>query len=236
MGLDEYEINSDGSIVRYENDDNSNSYVYIDGDGNQHTIGTYTKNDNGYIQLSDINYDNNGVAVQVTAKPGNESEMYVSGNAMASLIGASADSGEEIYVTRVSNSDGSSPGSSQSHIGGNNFDSRYAQNNGSRAALNYEGSLTEFNKIDQTASASMNAGLDKFGWKDIKSSTLSISNTTTVNGVETTTTTDYNVSGTNHLSNHYNHQHIQGYSPNISTRTRAPERLTPLPFRPLQVQ
>ncbi|MBI9038275.1 MAG: RHS repeat-associated core domain-containing protein [Bacteroidales bacterium] len=227
MFVDNYEIYSDGNIVKYETDDNTNNYIYIDGDGKRHEIGTYAKNDKGLIQLTDVDYKSGETEVDITAKPGNDSELHISGNAIASLIGASADSGEEIYVTRVSNSDGSSPKTSTSHKDGNVLDTRYAQNNGSRAILDYNGDLTAFNKIDQTASSSMNAGLSKFGWSNIRSSTLTITNTATVNGKEVTTSTNYNVSGTVHLKDHYNHQHVQGYNPSILTRILTPAALTP---------
>jgi RHS repeat-associated protein len=225
MGLDDYEVNSNGDIIRYQTDDKSNSYVYIDGDGNRHTIGTYNKNDDGLIQLPDVSYDSDGVAVNITGKEGNENKQYVSGNAMASLIGASADSGEEIFVVAASESDGTSPSPSTSHVDGKNMDIRYAGNDGARDAIDYEGSLTEFNKIDQTASANMNAGLKKFGWKDIRSSTLTVTNTSTVEGKQVSTSTNYSVSGTTHLADHYDHQHLQGYNPRVQTRTKVPAAL-----------
>ena len=98
--------------------------------------------------MVNVNYDGDGTSVNITAKPGNDDELFVSGSAMASLIGASADSGEEIYVTRASESDGDSPPDSESHIDGKNLDIRYAQNNGSREPLDYKNNLDNFNQID----------------------------------------------------------------------------------------
>jgi RHS repeat-associated protein len=231
MYVDNYDIYSDGKIVKYETDDKSNTYTYVQEDGTRNVVGTYDKNDNGLVQLGNID-DSDGSGAKISVKSGNESELYISGNALASVIGASANSGEEIYVTRASNSDGTSPGTSTTHLNGNNLDIRYAQNNGSRAALNYAlapegGGLSSFNTIDQTASANMNAGLDKFGWGSIRSSTLTITNTTTVDGKEVTTSANYSVSGTTHLNNHFNHEHLEGYNPNIAPRTLTPAALTP---------
>lgn len=217
---DDYKIHANGDIVRNKTDDKTDSFTYVDSDGTEHNIGTYAKNENNLIQLGDVNYSSGDVSVNITAKPGNASELNVSGSGMASLIGASANSGEELYVTRASNSDGTSPGDSESHVNGNNLDIRFAQNNGSRSSLNYNGNLSNFNKIDQTASASMNAGLKKFGWKSIKASTLTITNTSIINGVSTPSSSSYSISGTSNLTNHYDHQHLQGYNPTIQTRTR----------------
>ncbi|MBG0780798.1 MAG: RHS repeat-associated core domain-containing protein [Bacteroidales bacterium] len=230
MYVDNYEIYSNGNIVKYETDDKSNTYTYVDEDGARHEVGTYDKNDKGLIQLGNID-DSDGSGAKISVKPGNSDRMYASGDAVASLIGASADSGEEIYVISISNSDGSSPSPSVSHKDGKNLDTRYAGKNGSRDAINYKDSKTNFDKIDQTASASMNAGMKKFGWKDIRSSTLTISNTKTVGGKEVSTSTNYSVSGTTHLKNHYNHQHIQGYRPNVVNRTAALKPLPMIPFR-----
>jgi RHS repeat-associated protein len=227
---DNYDIYSDGNIVKYETDDKSNTYTYVKGDGTKHVVGTYNKNDKGLVQLGNID-DSNGSGANISVKSGNSDRMYASGDAVASLIGASADSGQEISVTSISKSDGSSPSPSTSHKDGKNMDIRYAGKNGSRGAIDYKDSKTNFDKIDQTASASMNAGLKKFGWKDIRSSTLTISNTATVGGKEVTTSTNYSISGTTHLKGHYNHQHIQGYRPNVMTRIKAPN---PIPMRPFK--
>jgi len=228
MSVDNYDIYSDGNIVKYETDDKSNTYTYIKEDGTRHVVGTYDKNDKGLVQLGNID-DSNGSGANISVKSGNGDRMYASGDAVASLIGASADSGQEMYVISISESDGSSPSPSTSHKDGKNMDLRYAGKNGSRDDIDYKDSKANFDKIDQTASASMNAGLKKFGWKDIRSSTLTISNTTTVGGKEVTTSTSYSVSGTTHLKNHYNHQHIQGYRPGVVNRGKV---LTPVPMIP----
>ncbi|MBQ0738620.1 RHS repeat domain-containing protein [Aquimarina celericrescens] len=232
--FDNYTIYSDGSILRQKTDDETDTFTYVDEGGTSHEIGTYDKNENGLIQLEDINYSMGDTEVKVTTKPGNGYRLYVSGKSLSSLIGASADSGEEIYVVSASKSDGSSPPPSTSHKNGKNIDIRYAGNNGSRDAIDYEDSKTNFDKIDQTASASMNAGLKKFGWKDIKSSKLTVTNTTTTGAdgkeVTETTSTTYKVSGTKHLKNHYNHEHLQGYKPNVTTRNlQTPISLQSLP-------
>ncbi|BFP43260.1 hypothetical protein FGF1_41050 [Flavobacteriaceae bacterium GF1] len=65
----------------------------------------------------------------------------------------------------------------------------------------------------------MNASLRKFGYKSIKASNLSIplsggdfNNPTFATG---------KIMGTSHLKKHYNHQHLQGYNPNVTTRNKA---------------
>ncbi len=233
--FDNYKIYSDGSILRQKTDDATDTFTYVDEGGTSHEIGTYDKNDSGLIKLEDINYSMGDTEVKVSTKPGNGYRSYVSGSAMASLIGASADSGEEIYVVSASKSDGSSPPPSVSHKNGKNLDIRYAGKDGSRDAINYKNSKTNFDKIDQSASSTMNASLKKFGWKDIKSSKLTVTNTTTITGadgkeVTNTTSNTYSVSGTKHLKNHYDHEHLQGYKPNVTTRTlQTPINLQSLP-------
>ncbi len=230
MYVDNYDIYSNGNIVKYETNDKSNTYAYIKEDGTKHVVGTYNKNDKGLVQLGNID-DSGGSGANISVKSENSDRMYASGDAVASLIGASASSGQEISVISISKSDGSSPSPSVSHKDGKNMDTRYAGKNGSRDAINYKDNKANFDKIDQTASGSMNTGLKKFGWKDIRSSTLTISNTASVGGKEVTTSTNYSISGTTHLKDHYNHQHIQGYRPNVVTRIQAPN---PIPMRPFK--
>jgi len=139
------------------------------------------------------------------------------------MIGASADSGEEIYVVSVSNAVASSPYPSKSHVNGKNADIRYAGENGARKPIDYENSKSNFDKIDQTASSSMNASLKKFGYKDIRSSTLiaPIKEIPMADGTTRVSNKSFSVSGTKHLKNHYNHEHLQGYRPNVTTRDLA---------------
>ena len=199
-------------------------FTYVQNDGTKHNIGTLSKNKNGLINSPNINYDSgDGTTVKVSTKSDVPSEKNISGTALASIIGASADSGQEIYMTRASNSDGTSPGDSQSHINGKNIDIRFAGKNGSREPINYRNNnKSEFDKIDTKASTTMNASLKKFGYKNIKASTLKVSTTTVgKDGKPTTTTTSHSVPGTKHLSNHYDHQHLQGYHPSIRTHRTA---------------
>jgi RHS repeat-associated protein len=212
--FDNYLIQEDGSILRQKTDDNTDTFTYVQNDGTKHDLGTYAKNDSGLIQTPSIDYDSGDVSVTVNTKEGNEGRQYISGTALASVIGASADSGEEIFIVSVSESDGKSPAPSTSHTDGKNMDIRFAGLNGSRSAINYEGSKTEFDKIDQAASSSMNASLNKFGYKDIRASTLTVNSSE--NG--TSTSVNYSVPGTRHLKNHYDHEHLQGYRPNVVTR------------------
>jgi len=217
--FDNYTIYSDGSILRQKTDDATDSFTYVDSGGSSHDIGTYDKNSSGLIQVPTIDYDSGSTSVTINTKPGNEDRQYISGSALASMIGASADSGQEIYVVSISESDGKSPSPSTSHVNGKNADLRYAGEGGARTPINYRNSKTNFDKIDLKASSSMNASLNKFGYKDIRSSTLTV-NTDCIddcgNGV--TISEKYSVPGTNHLKNHYDHEHLQGYRPNVTTR------------------
>ena len=214
---DNYTIKSDGTIYVEKTSDKSDTFTYEDSKGGSHKIGTYKKNSSDLIQLSDIDYSKDGTNVSLTGKPGNSKRLFVSGKAMASLIGASADSGQEIYVVSASESDGKSPSPSKSHKDGKNLDIRYAGKDGSRDAINYKNSKKNFDKIDTKASSTMNASLKKFGYKDIKSSDLSIT-TKGKNGKNDTKT--YSVSGTSNLKNHYDHEHLQGYRPTIKKHVK----------------
>ncbi|BFP43259.1 hypothetical protein FGF1_41040 [Flavobacteriaceae bacterium GF1] len=143
--LDDFHIYEDGSILRIKTDDATDTFIFHNSNGNQHDIATLEKNENGLINAPNIDYDSgDGTSVSVSSKPGNESEINISGTALASVIGASADSGEEIYITRASNADGSSPGSNKTHKGGKNIDIRFAGQNGSRERLDFEVDINDF--------------------------------------------------------------------------------------------
>ncbi|EGV42115.1 hypothetical protein BZARG_367 [Bizionia argentinensis JUB59] len=221
--FDNYKIYANGSILRQKTNDATDTFTFVDSGGTNHNVGTFAKNDNGLIQTPNISYASGDTSVKISAKAGNESRLNISGEALASMIGASADSGQEISVVSVSNSDGSSPSPSTSHVNGKNADIRYAGNNGTRNPIDYEDSKANFDKIDQTASSSMNASLKKFGYKDIRSSTLiaPTKEIPMVDGTKRVNNKSYNVSGTKHLKSHYNHQHLQGYRPNVTTRDLA---------------
>ena len=227
---DNYHIYENGNIVREVTNDKTDSFTYVQNDGTKHDVGTFSKNENGLIQVPTVDYKSGDTSVKISTKAGNEDRQFVSGKALASVIGASADSGEEIAIVSASKSDGASPAPSKSHTDGKNMDIRFAGKNGSRDAINYEGSKSNFDKIDTKASATMNASLKKFGYKDIKASRLKVSTTTTnKDGSFTTKTTSHSVPGTKHLKNHYDHQHLQGYNPSIRTH-RAPLNIKQRPL------
>ncbi|MDH5398073.1 MAG: RHS repeat-associated core domain-containing protein [Cyclobacteriaceae bacterium] len=219
-GLNIYEIQENGTIRREKTMDASHTFIYIDKDGERHTVGTYDKNDKGLVNLTNIdNRDGSGAQITVKARSRANGETYISGEALAALIGASASSGEEIYVNRASNADGSSPGDSETHKNGNNLDIKFAGYNGSRRGLNYEWDQSDFYKIDQDASASMNAALNKFGWKGIRASNFvrTIEQDgywEAVVGIKPVSYT-LSVSGTRHLKNHYDHEHLESFHPTI---------------------
>jgi len=218
--LDDFHIYSDGSIVRQKTDDATDTFIFHDSNGNQHNVATLEKNENGLINSPNINFDSgDGTSVNISSKPENESEINISGTALAAVVGASADSGEEIFITRASNADGSSPGDSTSHIDGNNIDVRFAGQNGGRNPIDFETSVSSFNQIDQDASARMNASLKKFGYKSINASNLSVPMSSGDSGNPTVVTGT--VMGTRHLGNHFDHQHLQRFRPNVTIRNKA---------------
>ncbi len=216
--FDNFLIHEDGSILRQKTDDKTDTFTYVKNDGTKHEIGTYEKNKKGLIQTPNIDYKDGDTSVKISTKAKNKSRSYISGTALASMIGASADSGQEISVVSVSNADGSSPKPSTSPINGKNADIRFAGKDGARSPINFKGSEKQFNKIDQKASASMNAGLKKFGYKSIKASKLTVQVGT---ASKTQTTKTLSVSGTTHLDDHFDHEHLQGYRPNVTTRDYA---------------
>uniref|UniRef100_UPI003D655F49 RHS repeat domain-containing protein n=1 Tax=Tenacibaculum halocynthiae TaxID=1254437 RepID=UPI003D655F49 len=229
--LDDYHTFSDGRILRLKTNDTTDSFTYHDSNGGTHNIGTFEKNSKGLINLSNINYNSSdgNTSVKVTGKAASKKKgsLYISGVALSSVIGASAESGEEVYITRASNADGSSPGDSKTHVNGKNIDLRFVGKNGSRSPLNYKNSLTNFNKIDATGSKKLNRGLRRFGYKSIKASTLNITTTQTtitprLDKRQSTvlSSRNYSIPGTSHLKNHYDHQHLQGYRPRVTTRRK----------------
>ncbi len=221
--LDDFHIYGDGSILRVKTDDTTDTFYVHDSNGNKNNIGTFDKNENGLINSPNIDYDNgNGTSVKVSSKPGNESEINISGTALASVIGASADSGESVLITRASNADGSSPGDSKTHKNGKNIDIRFAGKNGSRSPLNFATKPDDFNKIDLNASSSLNASLKKFGYKDIRASMKITTHKTETTGVRSVRSqSSQSIPGTRHLSRHSDHQHLQGYRPNVTVRNKA---------------
>ncbi|MDH5382506.1 MAG: RHS repeat-associated core domain-containing protein, partial [Cyclobacteriaceae bacterium] len=229
-GLDVYTINYDGSIVRQLTDDNYNTYTYIDKAGTSHDVGTYYKNEKGLIQLPTIN-DTEGSGAKITPKPTKDNELFISGNALAGLIGASAYSGEEMYVNGVSYANGGSPPPSITHIDGDVFDLRFTGKNGSRGGLNYKKHPSDFYKIDMDASKRMNAGLRHFGWSTILASTyMKIEKQfMLVQGNYDPKYSEYyfqltdvkvpvNITGTTHWRDHYDHEHVMTFRPKIKER------------------
>ena len=215
--LDDVHVFSDGRQLVLKTNDDSDTFFYHDSNGKQHNIGTFKKNNKGLINAPNINYnDGSGTIVKITSKKGNESEIYISSNALGSVIGASADSGESVFITRVSNSDGSSPGKSKSHINGKNIDIRFVGKNGARTPLNYNINSNDFNKIDMNGSTKLNTSLKKFGYNFIGASIKTTIHSKRKNGFQTIISmSSQEIPGTRHLNNHYDHLHLQGYRPTV---------------------
>ena len=47
-------------------------------------------------------------------------------------------------------------------------------------------------------------------------------------GKPITTTSSYSVPGTSNISNHFDHEHLENYRPNIRTYKNIPRKLSPL--------
>lgn len=128
FGMDNYYINGNGNIRIEFNDDKFNQYNYLTTNSKgaevNNFIGQFDKNDKGMIQLSNFAFDNGNISFAYNVKSGNDN--YISGNAMASFLGAMASTGfNDVTVIGGSLADGSTPSTSKSHQRGEAMDLRY---------------------------------------------------------------------------------------------------------------
>jgi len=210
MWIDDYYIHANGSIeVKKTNDNFDRFYLISGGFNNKQTniafIGQFNKNEYGLIKLpasfSFTNLDF-GVSFSFNVKKGNENECYISGLAFAALIGAlSTVNFHDVTITRVSNYDGSSPGSSKSHFNGNNLDLRYLSIDKSGNAI----TLNNLN-FDISRQNELNEALYKFGWKDL------ISDKFVPHGENSPQLLNH----ARPLPFHIDHEHLQGFHPNYN--------------------
>jgi len=209
--LDNYYLFEDGTMHVVETNDNSNTYYYVDDVTGQHDLGTFAKNENGLVGIDEFSYTNGDKSAGFEVKDGNQDESYMSGDALGALLGALFQSGvSDLVITRVSDSEGKSPGDSESHKEGNVFDSRFLRNDGSNEGLDLR---TDFNKVDMSRTSSFNKSLNTFGWKDLRATVNIVNQNDDISGVKMTVTN--RVMGTQNLKFHNDHQHNQGFKPKV---------------------
>jgi RHS repeat-associated protein len=206
-GKDVYNINvSTGQIEITKTKNKSHSYYVKDDDGNRRYVGSFKFNKDGLVKLpSSLRFTNTeGERVGFSVKKGNENKAYVSGSVLASLVGAVADAGvSDLTINQFSTSDGKSPDPSKSHKLGKNGDLRYLRTDGSGNAV-----ILGNNNVDINRQNTLNDALYKFGYRDMISEKFN--GGTLLN--HASSAKDRGIP-----SDHSNHLHLQGYSPNTST-------------------
>ena len=213
-GDDKFTINSDGSIIREENDSKYHEYYYSNDKG---TVLLYTAepNNNDLILLDDFNYDSKYIDIHFSfnVKDGNEYRSYIGANQLASFLGAMAETGEnDVTVIGFSESDGSSPSPSTSHVNGRNGDVRYLRTDETGGAIELQEEA-----FDKDRSQKMINALYNFGWKNILSENyLPYGETDETKKTILDNTTHYD-----ETSRHHNHAHLQGYKPNLTYYSKA---------------
>ncbi|MBI9039711.1 MAG: RHS repeat-associated core domain-containing protein [Bacteroidales bacterium] len=228
--IDNFEIHSSSNTYVERTDDKTDSFTYIDSKGGSHDLGTFSKNEHGLIQLNNFSYSSSELSIGYSVKSGEEDEVYMSGEAHASLLGAlSENNTSDFTISSVSLADGSSPPESRSHKNGNVFDSRFLRNDRSGAFTFNFGS-----NFDSGRQTDLNKALNKFGWKDLISSGVN-PGTSVLNGqigwpygsghpAQLPYTRDIND------GKHYNHLHSQGFRPYLIEvkREKVPQKMKPI--------
>ena len=205
-GMDIYNINTDGTITIQHTNDKFNQYYLITKVDNSITsvlIGQFDKNQYNLIQMSDFSFEYNDISFSFAVKDGNESQSYISGDAMASFLGAMIETGyQDVTIIGVSNENGSSPAPSKSHINGKNMDLRYL-----RTDYSSQPALLGTSTLDIKRQNILNDALYKYGWKDLISEKF----------IPWGEKAPILLNHTRHYSKsrHHNHLHIQGYRPKI---------------------
>lgn len=171
-------------------------------------VGTFVKNEHGYIALPDI-FETNTFAFRYTGSSPNEN--YISGKALAALIGALNRARIcDVSLNHWSNADGSSPAPSRSHKLGNVGDIRPLRIDYTNRQV-----LITDRQFDAARSARLVEAFKKFGWSSI----LSERNPET--GYITPGTTHYykrffnKSTGQWEEVTHKNHFHIQRFTPHL---------------------
>lgn len=225
MGLDTFKVDYSGTITQFSGGENE-IYYYTNKDGNEHSLGSFTKNENGYIQLSNFSYNKNGLSFGYSVKSGNEDEAFISPVALGSLMGSLAENEiNDLVITRSSAEDGTSPGSSKSHVLGTALDTRYLRKDKSGKDVNIWSSQIDVNRNE----AFINS-MKKFGHTNFLSEHFSavISNKSPLSSLRL-----HKIAGTKHYTKarHYHHLHIGGkwggvltFKPNLNAVDNRPKK------------
>lgn len=214
-GRHQYRVNANGKITKVKTKDKFDEFFLFrdsDGDGKStwEKVARFDKNDKGFIALAS-QFRSDGWGWNYT---GSKRENYISGDALAGLIGVLSNSKLVVSLNHWSNSDGSSPAPSKSHKDGTVGDIRPVRSDRSGAPV-----LVSDKQFDKEANTLLIKNAMLFGWTSILSERH--------NGWITPGTTHYS------KVRHNNHYHIQKYFPKIeisSTLTVNPGQSIPRPL------
>jgi hypothetical protein len=206
-GDDKFKIHKEGRIQRIKTKDKFDQFlVYKDGDGDGDKewvqVAQFNKNSHGLIAMpkkfrsEDFGWDYTG----------RNGENYISGSAMAGVIGTLRNSHLVISFNHWSNSDGSTPAPSKSHKNGIVGDVRPVRKDRSGGAV-----LVSDAQFDKVANTTLITNFKLFGWNSVLSERHK--------GWITPGTTHYNKT-----ARHNNHYHLQKYKPQIELVTPAPPK------------
>lgn len=195
---DDYLIKSDGKIEVKKTDDKTDNFKYQGADGKITDIGTFNKNDKGYVNITSggpsYNIDNT-----------KESKRFMDPKSFAAFIGASMnyynETGLQIQVNQFSNAEG---GHSKHGGNGQYIDYRYTSTNGNKN----EAVWSQNDNFDKGKSQFMVNELVKFGYNstpsNLRGGKYSI---LTQDGFSTSPALD----NTGYYTGHHHHVHIQNY-------------------------
>jgi hypothetical protein len=199
-GDHQYRINDNGKIQRTKTKDKFDEfYLYRDSDGDGfkswERVAKFNKNDAGMIAMPK-EFRSGSWGFKYT---GSKNENYISGEAMAGVLGSLSNSNLMVSFNHWSNSDGSSPSPSMSHKNGTVGDLRPIRKDRSGDAC-----LVSSSEFDKDANTKFVEEAKKFGWKSILSERHK--------GWITPGTTHYRKT-----ARHNNHYHLQRFKPMLET-------------------
>ena len=199
-GDHQYRINENGKIQKTKTKDKFDEFFLLkdsDGDGVKtwERVAKFDKNDKGFIAMPK-EFSGGSWGFKYT---GSKSENYISGEAMAGVLGTLSNANLTVSFNHWSNSDGSSPSPSRSHKKGTVGDLRPIRKDRSGDAC-----LVSSSEFDKEANTRFVQEAKKFGWTSILSERH--------NGWITPGTTHYRKT-----ARHNNHYHLQRFKPMLET-------------------
>ncbi len=201
-GSHQYRVGKDGKIKKTKTKDKFDEFFLLkdsDGDGvkSWERIAKFDKNSKDLIALKSSFHSGNW-GWNYT---GSKNENYISGDAMAAMIGTLSNSNLTVSFNHWSNSDGTSPAPSKSHKNGTVGDERPIRKDRSGAKV-----LVSDPQFDAEANTLFIKNAKLFGWTSV----LSERNK---NGWITPGTTNFT------KPRHNNHYHLQRFKPAIELTT-----------------